>query len=390
MKVLLVPTPPDAEGATRSGVEKYLYELARAAPPEVEYVFLDPPQRTDGQMLASGAAPAAMPCRRVLPSVALMLGYVRETRRLARRMRPFRKRVDLIHTVAAGCEVHNIAARLAGFRPVLSTVQTLPGMGPLALHWVRRLVERISFRCADCHIVVSDATYEGWRDRVRLSRDHVVTIFNGMQPPDFTGLDREAYRRQFGVHPGTVVFGICARLHPMKGHRFLIEGFARLRADVGAAQAARLLLLIAGEGVERTVIERLVRELGLGASVRLLGHRSDPCPFIASLDVHALPSVEVETLGYANIEAMFAGVPTVVSDFGGMKEIVRGSGGGRIVPAGDAGALCAALRHYLDHPEAREADGARAKAYAQRHLTSRVMADATLAVYRQLVARAGG
>jgi glycosyltransferase involved in cell wall biosynthesis len=194
------------------------------------------------------------------------MGYARDTWRLSRLLRPYRDQVDLIHVNRVGCEIQSIAAKLAGFKRVVTTIHNLPGEAEKN-NWVCRWVERLSFACGDVHIAVSEATYEEWHERVGLEKketiDHRpetidrrdkganasrskvyglwsmvfshqprgkgVVIYNGMDPVDLTGFDRRAYRQQFCNNPDhTFIIGICARLHRMKGHVVLLEAFARL------------------------------------------------------------------------------------------------------------------------------------------------------------------
>jgi glycosyltransferase involved in cell wall biosynthesis len=128
----------------------------------------------------------------------------------------------------------------------------------------------------------------------------------------------------------------------------------------------------------------LTTELGLTEHVTFLGHRTDAVQFARALDINVLPSVTLETLGYSLIEAMFAGVPSVVSDVGGMKELVNASEGGKVVPARDVERLAGALKFYIENSKIRRADGKKAAEYAQKHLTAQKMAQATLQIYRRL------
>ena len=387
MRVLLFLTPPDARGATASGVMRYLYELKSAMGPEVEYLYLDPPSPHAATAAEQANATPIPKRRRYLPaSLALLLGFMRDTWRQSRRMRVYRDKVDLIHVVAAGCEIHNLAARLAGFKHILSTVQALPSDEPYAMHWVRRLIEYSSFHAAHRYIVVTDATAAGWHARARLDRGRTVTIFNAMRQPDYTGYDRAAYRTRLGVPPGAFVIGICARLHRMKGHFVLLESYKKILAKQNKAKP-EVLLLLAGEGPERAAIERKIAELDIGDHVRMIGHWDDPVGFAGAIDLNVLPSIEMETIGYQNIEAMFAGVPSVVSDYGGMKEIIEPSGGGLVVPAGDSAALAAAILHYIQDPAAALHAGTAALAYAKANLTADIMARKTMAVYKEIQSR---
>jgi len=426
--------------ANLSGVHKYFYELVAAAPDGVEYVFVNGGSHegtklvgsTDGNTKAlrheagrlwrenHDGTKARRGMGRLLPqSVRLVLGYGRDIVRLARILRTYRDKVDLLHVVAGGCEISPIAAKLAGFRHVIDTVQAMHGEEPEAEHWVRRLVERLCFRCSDYHIFVSDATRESWEKRLGRSFPKSCTIYNGMQPPDFSHYDRMTYRRQFVDDPeGCFIVGICARLHHMKGHRVLIEAFAELfravpqrREDAELVDGERanhegtktqreeseeprtknhehsnqgkLMLLIAGEGPERGNIEAQIAGLpkDVADRIKLVGHREDPCVFVACLDLHVMASMSIETIGYANIEAMFAGVPCIVSDVGG----ANGSGGGKVVKAGSVEELREAILLYINAGERAREDGKKGKDYASKSLSSTEMVHRVMSVYLKLM-----
>ena len=461
MKVLLLVDPHDADVATLSGVDKYFRELVLSMDDSVEYVLLGKEERRkpkaeigegerglatedtegseDGKPKGREGRSLRFQVSSLIPSsVRIALGYIKDIRALAKRLRPYRDQVDLLHVVAGGCEISPIAAKLAGFPRVLDTVQAMHSEDEAGQHWIRKLIERLCFRSGDYHIFVSDATHEAWKRRIGFSDTRCTTIFNGMAPPDYSEFDRNAYRAQFCEdQDNTVILGICARLHHMKGHLLLLEAFAEVlgrrgrgRAEGGKLNAEienegppdqgprtknqapstknegqtdqeprtkhqeptsniqhkkKLLLLIAGEGPERAKIEKKIEELGIGAHVKLLGHRTDPCEFTASLDLHVMPSLCIETIGYANIEAMFAGVPCIVSDTGGMKEIVGGSDGGAVVPAGDVGALADAMGRFVNDEQLRAEAGERGRTFAHEKLTAKVMVERTFDIYQYLV-----
>jgi N-acetyl-alpha-D-glucosaminyl L-malate synthase BshA len=79
-------------------------------------------------------------------------------------------------------------------------------------------------------------------------------------------------------------------------------------------------LILAGDGPERHSLERLVRELGLGANVIFLGKIRDTAHVLEISDLFLLPS-ETESFGLAALEAMAVGVPVISSNTGGIPEV---------------------------------------------------------------------
>jgi glycosyltransferase involved in cell wall biosynthesis len=72
----------------------------------------------------------------------------------------------------------------------------------------------------------------------------------------------------------------------------------------------------------------------------------------ATGDVFVFPS-DSETLGFAAIEAMAAGVPVVAADAGGIPHIVQHERTGLLVPPGDATATANAILRLLEDPDGR-------------------------------------
>ena len=102
-----------------------------------------------------------------------------------------------------------------------------------------------------------------------------------------------------------------------------IEGFvASGLADEGWT------LDIAGEGSQRTHLERLAADRGAGAAVRFLGFRMDVDELMAAAGIFLAPR-PTEALGLSVLEAMAAGLPVVAAAAGGHLETVgtvRGRG----------------------------------------------------------------
>ena len=93
-----------------------------------------------------------------------------------------------------------------------------------------------------------------------------------------------------------------------KNHVFLIKAFAKLldrRPDA--------VLLLAGDGEKKNVIERMVVKYGIEDRVKFLGRRSDVPRLYSSFDAFVLPSL-YEGLCLVGVEAQKAGLPCILSN----------------------------------------------------------------------------
>ena len=210
-------------------------------------------------------------------------------------------------------------------------------------------------------------------------------VDTAMFDPAAVGGDRMArLAAQWRLPDGASTIMLPARLTRWKGQAVMLEAMARLeRQDVF------LVLVGAEQGRARFRRELLNRAevLGIADRVRLVGHCDDMPAALMLADVVANPSVEPEPFGRTVIEAQAMGRPVVVSDAGGTAETVEhGVTGWRVRPA-DPGALAATVDVILRLPPAeRAALGARARASVCKHYTTAAMQQATLEVYRELLA----
>ena len=139
-------------------------------------------------------------------------------------------------------------------------------------------------------------------------------------------------------------------------------------------------------GLRRQVrVQQQVRRLDLGDRVRLPGRVSPVHDVYAASDVFTMPSFH-EGLCNACLEASFAALPQVVSTAGGNAEIVVDGETGFVVPKGDAGALAAALRRYLEAPDLATAHGVAGFERSMRMFTDAHLGPEVQAVVDRLLA----
>src|SRR5439155_17004783 len=92
-----------------------------------------------------------------------------------------------------------------------------------------------------------------------------------------------------------------------------------------------------------------------------------------------------EGLPYALLDAMSAGLPTIVTDYPGASEAVADAG--LIVPREDAPRLAQALQQLANAPKERATLGARARARPSDVFPLDFMIMRTREIYEQILAR---
>jgi glycosyltransferase involved in cell wall biosynthesis len=145
---------------------------------------------------------------------------------------------------------------------------------------------------------------------------------------------------------------------PEKNQRALIETAARLPKNLAWE------LWLAGEGPARAECEALARRLGISRQVRFFGFLADPAPLYRAADVAVLAS-RAESLSNFLIEAQAHGLPAVAAEVTGARECLCEGVSGMVVPAGDAAAMAAAWRVYIENPDTRRAAGAAGRVFAR-------------------------
>lgn len=282
----------------------------------------------------------------------------------------------------------------------------LPFTAPTALLGATR--PRVYHLCADVKAIVETSTYYrgvhgllAWAaatgiDRVQshlLRGPWVRVVTNGAalharygNPPGHVTVSSCLYRSEVGSvsrrreADGRFRVLFVGYLRPEKGVDILLDAFDQLLQKVPTAE---LELVGAPAMVDRGFAEvrRRLEVLTASGKARVLGPRSyGPELFqrFADADVLAVPS-RSEGTPRVLVEARAFGCPVVASRVGGIPTTVEDGIDGLLVPAGDPGALAAALLRIWAEPDLKErlitAGRERASRATQEALTEGLLAE---------------
>jgi sugar transferase (PEP-CTERM/EpsH1 system associated) len=285
-------------------------------------------------------------------------------RKVARLLRELR--IDIVHT-------HNtqpffdgtIGAMLAGVRTVVHTdhARAFPDkLRYMVAEWAMSLY---AYRVVGC----SEHTSQQLMRYEKIPKRKIVTIPNGIDGSRFElTIDRQAKRRELGIHEQGSVIGLAVRLSDQKGITFLLQAMPRI-----LAKHPDTTLLIAGDGDLRMDLEQEAQQLGIAARVKFCGPRKDIPELLKLLDLYVLPS-KWEGLPMVILEAMAAGCPIVATDVGGNSSAVVDGVTGALVPPQDPGVLADAIIRLLDSPDLLKTYAANGKNRFRERFSAETMA----------------
>ena len=176
--------------------------------------------------------------------------------------------------------------------------------------------------------------------------EKINVVPNGVNLNKFTGMDRDySFRRKYAMDNEKIIL-FMGRLVYEKGVQHLIAAMPKILSNYNDAK-----LIIAGRGGMMDELRAEASNLGLNDKIYFTGYLNSKQvqKMYKCADVAVFPST-YEPFGIVALEAMLAGVPTVVSDVGGLDEIVTHGVDGMKSYAGNANSIADSVTALLyDH-----------------------------------------
>lgn len=272
-----------------------------------------------------------------------------------------RKRTDVVYFlmqglhVAAGLPV----ARLTGKAMVMKisgdgivTAMRRSRAGRLELRWLRKWAIPLMLLNEG---MIAEAMEAGFPRRQLVWMPNPVEI-DEFRPADPDEATRS--REHLALPTAAFIAIYVGRLSPEKGLQSLLRGFAQAAIDTPES-----LLVLVGDGPMRAELEALARQLGLGPNqIRFTGRVVlTEVPFwLRASDVFALTSPN-EGFPCALLEAMSAGLSSIVSDIPANVQLVEDGIHGLTVPWNDEAAIGLAFLRMFRDPDLRRRLGDEAR-----------------------------
>lgn len=358
------------------GLERYVFELARALEDEARYVNI---------VAARGAAPdVEVIGETVYARSAFELGGTPVCPAMpwhARRLHgeaPF----DIVHLQFPADPMAHLATSWLprGVRRVITWHSDIVRQKTL-LGLYRPFLNRL-LAAADAIIVptpghlTSSEQLNAVRDASKL---HVVPY--GFDLSRFAARPAAAETIR-SAHAGKLLVFALGRHVYYKGFEYLIRALPEAR-DVH--------VLLGGRGPLTGELRALARSLGVEHRIDFLGRipEAELAAYYHACDVYCMPSVEqAEAFGIVQLEAMAAGRPVVCCALGnGVNYVTLHEETGLVVPPKDAAALAAALKRLHSDPALRARLGSQGRRRALEAFSLKKMREGTLAVYRRTLER---
>lgn len=211
--------------------------------------------------------------------------------------------------------------------------------------------------------------------------EKVSVIPNGINMNMYNGIEKDYdFRRRVAADNEKIIM-YAGRLVYEKGVQHLISSAPKILSGYNDVK-----FIIAGEGGMLDELKAQADCLGISNKVYFTGKLAykDLCKMYKVADVAVFPST-YEPFGVVAIEAMYAGVPTIVSDVGGLNEIIDHGINGMKSYAGNANSIADSVLSVLYDSKLADNISKNAKAKVKNVYNWNKIAQDTHFVYQKAI-----
>ncbi len=374
-------------GNYRGGIPKIVFEISRHQAQLGHEVHICATNY-------NSSVPVDVPLDRVEHHEGVCLHYFNATS--ARRMRAASLQqylmsnaasFDVLHSHNIFLPLNRYAAEAKRRTGVCLFNHTHGALDPVVVNqgYFKSLKKRVYIGCVErANLNASDAVIANTEHEEAQIRSHGVTapieiVPNGVLPPAIEPDSVERFRAQLNIPPDALVIAFIGRIVPKKGLHLLLRAFAQV-----AKSKADAVLVIAGDREQFpgyvNQLDQIVSEAGMQERVHWTGFldESRKAGLLACAHVFFHVS-ESEGMAMSILEAMSAGVPTLVSTQCYMSSAAKHHA--LIELAATADDIEKALLHVFENESYRREIGRNAARFIKQHHRWDAVAETLLRLY---------
>jgi len=214
------------------------------------------------------------------------------------------------------------------------------------------------------------------------AKNDIEVIYNFVNCDKYKPLRDHPLKKCFAPNNEKILIHV-SNFRPVKRPSDVVEAFVRVLKEIPA------VLLMVGDGPERSNSERLVRSYQIEEHVHFMGKQDNIEEFIGISDLLLLPS-ETESFGLVALEAMACEVPVVASRVGGIPEVVTDGVDGCLMEPGNIVQMAQYALSILGDEQKRIGMGKSARENAQQRFCSSKIIPAYEAYYNKILNQGSG
>lgn len=192
-------------------------------------------------------------------------------------------------------------------------------------------------------LVISDKIMDSFQaiSKTEVEKNKIVKIYNPIDADEIRSLSKENLNLEKSKEK---VFLSVGTIYPAKGFDRLLRVHKRL-IDEGFQHE----VWIVGDGYDFPAIEKLVEELNISKTAKLIGFKENPYPYFLQANYYILSS---RYEGYPTVlfEAMVLNKPIIATDVSGVKEMLNNGELGYIIQ-NDEEAIYDGMKYFIESPE---------------------------------------
>ncbi len=248
--------------------------------------------------------------------------------------------------------------------------------GRVGLEKIKRRIRRYFLRSAAGIVAVSDGIRDGLVEEYDIPRSKISVVHNGANTELFRPMEKIDCINRLGLDQGFRYICFSGNFAPWQGVEHLISALPAITEDHPDVR-----LLLVGDGVLRTNLERLVRELGIENSTTFTGRVSyhDVPLYLNSSEICAAPFSGIlrnVKYGFSAIklyEYMACGRPFVTTSVCGIEDEINRNDVGISVKPDSPDELGRALKNLLEDDKRMAEMGRKGRMLAEKeHSWNRV------------------